>query len=190
MLKGISLEVDENVFVAVVGPNGSGKTTFIRCVLGILACEGKVEILGRDPRRDVGVKRAVGYLPQQLSFPPLSVREVVELHARLVGVGTNADAVLKEVGLLGRSTVKAHRLSGGERQRLGWAMALLHGPKVLFLDEPFSNLDVEWKRWALERLVELKGRSTVFLITHELELVKGIVDNVVEFEYGEVKRVW
>ncbi|MFN3803854.1 MAG: ABC transporter ATP-binding protein [Pyrobaculum sp.] len=182
ILKNVNMEIDRGAFVVVTGPNGSGKTTFLRCVVGVLKCEGIVEVMGRDPRRDVEVRRGVGYVPQLLPFPPLAVREVVWLHYKIYGISNGE--VLKEWGLAALLDRKVARLSGGERQRLAWALALSHKPRVLILDEPFNNLDAEGKRLALEKLRELREKVTVVMAIHEAYEVEKLADAVVRFEGG------
>ncbi|MEM4764534.1 MAG: ABC transporter ATP-binding protein [Pyrobaculum sp.] len=190
VLRGVSLEVDRGAFIAVTGPNGSGKTTFFRCLLGILNCRGEVAIEGRDPRREADVKTLIGYIPQSLSYPPLTVREVVELHLRLYKSKIGADEVLREFGLEQLQDRSVAKLSGGEKQRLAWALAVSHSPRILILDEPFSNLDAGWREKTRALLGDFKGKSTVLIAVHHLDEIKQYVDGVVEFEGGRIKGVW
>ena len=143
-LKGITATVDPGTIAGVLGPSGCGKTTLIRIVAGLLApTRGDVRVLGhRMPDRLVA--REIGYMPQSYAlYSDLTVRENVAFYAALCGLrGRGAvDAMLEQVNLTHRSGRPVYTLSGGERRRTSLAIALVHSPKVLLLDEPTVGLD-------------------------------------------------
>jgi ABC-type multidrug transport system ATPase subunit len=187
----VSFDVQPGQAVALLGPNGSGKTTTLRSVAGLLRPDsGTIRVCGADLRRDYRrARQQFSYLPQHASFPAnVTAREVAEFHARLRGIsGGRAIAALREAGL---SELEEGRmvgeLSGGMRQRLSLAVAGIAPVPLLLLDEPTANLDPE----AALRLRELAhhwretGRSLLFA-THVLTDVEEIADKVVVLVDGK-----
>lgn len=147
VLRGVSLSLPPGVAVGVVGGNGSGKTTLLRIAAGLLhPSRGRIRVGGSDPR-DPGAKRLIGLVAHHsLLYGQLTVAENLEFYARLYGVegyDPRSDPVVESLGLsrfLGR---RASELSFGWRRRADIARALLHSPRVLLLDEPFTGLDPE-----------------------------------------------
>lgn len=189
VLEDASLTVSERDFVSIVGPNGGGKTTLLKLLLGLVEpSRGSVCVFGEAPAR---VRRRIGYLPQQarldLEFP-VCVLDVVLLgrlgHARLVGPfrAEDRDAArqaLQEVGLSSLANRSFAALSGGQRQRVLIARALACAPDMLLLDEPTSNLDIRVQDELHELLNELSRRVTVMSVSHDVGFVSKYVKKVV-----------
>lgn len=188
---GVSFDVEPGQAVALLGPNGSGKTTTLRSVAGLLRPDsGTVSVCGVDLRRDYRrARQSFSYLPQHASFPAnVTVREVAEFHAKLRGIsGGRVVESLRESGV---SDAEENRmvgdLSGGMRQRLSLAVAGMPPVPLLLLDEPTANLDPE----AALRLRQLasqwreQGRSLLFS-THVLTDVEELADKVVVLVSGK-----
>jgi Cu-processing system ATP-binding protein len=189
---GLSLEVRAGEVVALLGPNGSGKTTTIRCIAGLLNPDrGTILVKGYDLRRQYRqARRQFTYLPQQAEFPgSLSVREVLQFHARLRRLGREAMArALAEAGIGSEVEGRAvSQLSGGMRQRVSLAVACLPQPPVMLLDEPTANLDpaaaLNFRR--LARSWRSAGRA-LLLSTHVLTDVVELADRVIVLVDGKL----
>ncbi|HPS78608.1 MAG TPA: ATP-binding cassette domain-containing protein [Thermoanaerobaculaceae bacterium] len=189
VLEDVRLELPAGCFVSLVGPNGGGKTTLLKLLLGLLTpSRGIVRVLGVAPRE---ARRRVGYVPQHTRIDPhfpATVLEVVLL-GRL-GTGRHwgpfgrhdreaAMAALHEVRLDGFARRSFAALSGGERQRVLVARAIVCEPELLLLDEPVANLDQVVEEAFFAMLDELGHRMTILLVSHDLGFVKTIVDTVV-----------
>jgi nitrous oxidase accessory protein len=189
---GIDLVVRPGEAVALWGANGAGKTTVLRCLLGLLPCDGVMRVGGRDVRTEgIAVRTQLGYVPQELRFhDDLSVRETVELYASLRCVTLDEGlGLLEPVGLSAARDKKVGELSGGMKQRLALALALLGNPPLLLLDEPASNLDLAGRREFLALLAQLKAQGKTLLFSaHHVEELASIADRVVLFEQGRIVR--
>ncbi len=189
VVDGVSFEVGSGEAVALWGPNGAGKSTIVRCLLGLARFEGTAEIAGLDVRSaGKAVRQMIGYVPQELSFyDDLDVGETIDLSARLRRIDAGrADEALTTVGLQGEHSKRVGALSGGMKQRLAIALALLHDPPVLLLDEPTSNLDVAARESVIELLEGLRAGRCILLTSHHLEEVGMLVDRVLAMEGGRV----
>lgn len=188
---GLDLEVREGETLALIGPNGSGKTTTLKAALGLVRpSSGRVTVAGRDPWRDGAAARAaVGYLPQRLSFPAgCTAREILEFYGRLRGAAPEeAERLLEYAGLADAADRAADGYSGGMRQRLGLAVALLGRPRALVLDEPTASLDPSGALAVrdLIRAVRADG-TTVVLSSHDLGEVAALADRVAIFVAGRL----
>lgn len=172
----VSMSVAEGEIVGFLGPNGSGKTTTIRMMCGLLTPdEGEGQVLGFDLRTEgLKIKREVGYMTQRFSFyEDLTIAENLEFVARLYRLKPVKDHVartLEELGLTSRGNQLAGTLSGGWKQRLALAACIMHKPKLLLLDEPTAGVDPKARRdfWdEIHRLAD--GGLTVLVSTHYMD---------------------
>jgi ABC-2 type transport system ATP-binding protein len=192
-LDGVSFEVPEGKIVGFVGRNGSGKTTSMRIVLGVLDADaGEVRWRGAPIGRDE--RRRFGYMPEERGlYPKMRVQEQLVYLARLHGVPKDvairrADELTVALQLLGGPKDRIETLSLGNQQRVQLAAALVHDPEVLVLDEPFSGLDpvgVDVLADVLLREARGRGAAVVFS-SHQLDLVERLCDEVVLIEKGKV----
>ncbi|MFJ8077605.1 metal ABC transporter ATP-binding protein [Streptomyces sp. NPDC096176] len=194
--RDLDLDVRPGEFLAVLGPNGSGKTSLLRVILGRLQLTaGSLTVLGRAPRRG---SRHVGYVPQQKTLPAhtmLRARDLVQLGldghrwGLSLAPGTTrrrVDDILASVGATPFANVPVSRLSGGEQQRLRIAQALATDPRIMLCDEPLLSLDLQYQRTVTD-LVEGRRRSAdtaVVFVTHEINPVLGLVDRVLYLAQG------
>ena len=168
-LDGLDLEVRRGEIYGLLGPNGSGKTTFIRCVAGLVRIDGgTITLLGVSPREAVTAGR-VGYMTQAAAlYADLSVDENLAFFARLQDVpdtATRIEETLRTVELLDRRRSIVSTLSGGLRTRLSLAAALLHRPEVLLLDEPTVGIDPVLRREFWTHFRELASRGVTMLVS-------------------------
>ncbi|GBC92496.1 putative ABC transporter ATP-binding protein YxlF [bacterium HR15] len=184
----LSFIVREGETLALWGANGAGKTTILRCLLGLLRFEGEAQILGHSVKREgVIVRQQVGYVPQLVSLhSDLSVQETVSFYAQLRGVPMErADALLNEWELQAHREKPISALSGGMKQKLALVLALLSDPPVLLLDEPTAHLDAASRAEWLELLRRLKAQGkTLLFCTHQLNEVRALADRVIVLERG------
>lgn len=188
VLQDVSITIKERDFLAIIGPNGGGKTTILRLILGLLEPDrGTVRVFGQTPKQ---ARRLIGYLPQQITFDfdfPISVMEVV-LMGRLGkrGVGkkyTHEDVkvclqALEKVGMQNFKEREIGDLSGGQRQRVLIARALTSEPRLLLLDEPVSSVDTQWQQSFYELLHDLNKEIAVVLVTHDISVISSYVDKI------------
>ena len=195
-LAGLDLEVKPGEMFGLLGPNGAGKTTTCR-ILTTLArpTSGQALVLGHDVVREpVAAKRHMGLAPQHLNLDnDLTVSQSLKLHGMLHGMDRKAIAAATEQALgftqlLDRSDHKVKTLSGGLKRRLLIARALLHKPRVLFLDEPTAGLDAHSRRrvWDLISECNRDLNLTVFLTTHYLEEAEKLCDRVAILHRGKL----
>jgi zinc transport system ATP-binding protein len=183
ILDGIDLTVEAGLFLGIIGPNGGGKTTLLRALIGLEKCDsGEIRVLGLPPGRS----REIGYLPQAPTFDfryPARVRDVVEMGLPR-GAGKEGreriDAVLADLGLMDLSREPAGVLSGGERQRLFLARALVRRPRLLLLDEPTLGVDARSLDAFLHVLERIRAERelTVLMVSHDFTVVSTHADVV------------
>ncbi len=192
-LDGVDLEIRRGEIFALLGPNGAGKTTLISIVAGLLrASAGEVRVLGRDVVRDYQfTRRAVGLVPQELNFDPFfTVEEALRIQAGYFGVRLSEERlveILEALDLASKRTTNSRALSGGMKRRLLIGKALVHEPRVLFLDEPTAGVDVELRRalWRYVRRLRDAG-TTVVLTTHYLEEAEELADRIGVIDRGQL----
>ena len=172
----LSIRVERGLIFGFLGPNGSGKTTTIRMLCGLLTPdEGEGTCLGHDLRTEAAaVKREVGYMTQRFSlYEDLSIAENLDFVARMYGVADRRraiEATLERLGLAARRAQLAGTLSGGWKQRLALAACMLHSPQLLLLDEPTAGVDPKARRDFWEKIHELAaGGITVLVSTHYMD---------------------
>ncbi|MGO8959317.1 MAG: ABC transporter ATP-binding protein [Streptosporangiaceae bacterium] len=188
---GVSFEVEQGEFVGILGPNGAGKTTTLEMLEGLRQPDsGELSVFGLPPwPRNPALLPRIGVQLQASSFfERLTAREQIRTFASLYGVSARrADEMLGVVGLDEQADVRAEKLSGGQAQRLSIACALVHGPELVFLDEPTGALDPQARRnlWDLLRQINADGR-TVLLTTHHMDEAETLCDRVAIMDHGKV----
>ncbi len=195
-LGGVDLDIVRGEIFGLLGPNGAGKTTLISIVAGLArASGGSATVLGRDVVKDYRfTRRVVGLVPQELNFDPFfTVEEALRFQAGYFGLRlapARLEELLEALDLQQKRAVNARALSGGMKRRLLIAKALVHEPKVLFLDEPTAGVDVELRRalWAYVRTLRQRG-TTVVLTTHYLEEAEALADRIGIIDHGRLLLV-
>lgn len=191
----LNIRVEQGQIFGLIGPNGAGKTTTVRMLTTLLhPSSGKASVNGFDiitqPRQ---VRESIGYVPQEAQADEaLTGREHLILQGRLYGMDPTTMArrineVLELVGLKDDADKRALKYSGGMRKLLDIATGLLHTPKLLFLDEPTSGVDVAYRQRILDHVRKLPEKgTTIFLTTHFLEEVDRVADRVALLDHGKV----
>ena len=190
-VNGVDIAVPEGQVWGFLGPNGSGKTTTIRMLCGLLKADGgEGTCLGYDFRtQSEEIKRETGYMTQKFSFwEDLSIRENLEFVARVYGLSNRrqlVDETLEKLGLTSRQKQLAGELSGGWKQRMALAACMLHGPKLLLLDEPTAGVDPKARRDFWNEIHKLSGEGiTVLVSTHYMDEAERC-DQIVFISYGD-----
>src|SRR5947207_4501081 len=192
----LHLKVEEGEIFGYLGPNGAGKTTTLKLLMGLIfPAAGTARILGHeisDPR----MKIQIGYLPEQPYFYDyLTAPELLEYYAQLSGVPAQGRSkkileLLERVGLPDVGRLQLRKFSKGMLQRVGIAQAILHDPKVVFLDEPMSGLDPMGRREVRDLIQSLKDEGkSVFFSTHILSDAESLCDRVAVLHKGELRAV-
>ena len=195
-LKAANLDIEEGEILALLGPNGAGKTTLISAVCGIVTpTGGRITVGGHDVVRDYRKARAmIGLVPQELTLDSFAtVFDTVSFSRGLFGK-TRDDAhiekILRQLSLWDKKDTMVIALSGGMKRRVLIAKALVHEPRVLFLDEPTAGVDVELRRdmWEIVEALRANG-VTIILTTHYIEEAEAIADRVAVINGGEILLV-
>ncbi len=187
-LAGLDLKLEAGRVLALLGPNGAGKTTAVSVLLGLCEADaGRVSVFGESPR-SLAVRRGIGVMLQSAGLPEtLRVGELLEL-ARSYYPGPHGVAdCIAMAGLEGLVGRRYGKLSGGQQRRVQFAMALCGRPRVLFLDEPTTGLDIEARQQVWKAIRELAAQgSAVLLTTHYLEEAEALADHVAVMERGRI----
>jgi len=192
-VKNVSLEVQHGEIFALLGPNGAGKTTLIGCITGLArATSGSIEVFGFDVQKDFRItRRLVGLVPQEINFDPfLSPYQSLLVQQGLMGREPDparADALLETFSLTDHRDAYSRHLSGGMKRRLLVAKALVHRPKLLFLDEPTAGVDVELRKELWDEVRRLRDEgTTIVLTTHYIEEAEMLADRIGVLRKGEL----
>jgi ABC-2 type transport system ATP-binding protein len=192
---GLSFTVDRGEVFGLLGPNGAGKSTTVGVLTTrILPTSGRCLVFGTDVvARPAGAKRLLAVVPQRQNLDrSLDVRQNLLFHARYHGVDRDerlrrADELLDLMGLTEQAGQRVERLSGGQAQRVVIARALMHAPRVLFLDEPSTGLDPQSRLFLHERIRELRDRGvTVVLTTHDMDEAESLSDRIGIVDHGRL----
>lgn len=189
-VKGISFDVKKGEIFGILGPNGAGKTTTLEMMETLRPIDsGTVKIDGIDVTKDPWtIKRLIGVQPQSPAFQDKTkIREIVELFAAAYGEKVDVNKFLADVDLQDKANDYFENLSGGQKQRLSITTALVHGPKVFFLDEPTTGLDPQARRhlWTLIEQVRDRGIS-VIITTHYMDEAEQLCDRIAVMDQGEI----
>jgi ABC-2 type transport system ATP-binding protein len=194
-LKGVSIRVQPGEIYGLLGQNGAGKSTLLKILLGIVNKSGGDAKLFGEPVGRAGVRRQVGYLPEDHRFPEYHTGfSLLDFYGQLYGVPRSErrrriPEILETVGIQGRMKSKIRTYSKGMKQRLGIAQALFHNPDLIFLDEPTDGVDPIGRREIRDLMQRLKGEGrTIFLNSHLLGEVELICDRVGILQRGEMVR--
>ncbi|MGE4169726.1 MAG: metal ABC transporter ATP-binding protein [Candidatus Margulisiibacteriota bacterium] len=186
VLEGVSFSMEERDFLAVIGPNGGGKSTLIKAIMGLVPFSGNITLFGLPPKEG---RKQVGYLSQyaqvDLQFP-ISVLDVVlmtRLKDKLVFFATQKDkddavAWLTKLGIAHLKHRPIAALSGGEKQRVFLARALMNNPKLLILDEPMASVDVHAEEGFNDLLKQLNNEVAILMISHDISSVVRMAKTV------------
>jgi ABC-type multidrug transport system ATPase subunit len=187
-LRGVSAEFAAGKFHVILGDNGAGKTTLLRALAGLAhPTRGTISILGKAPHKAC---REVGYMAHpSLLYDEMSGMENLRYFARLYDIDGDerCEQVIRSVRLDPGLARPVGLYSQGMRQRMSLARAILHDPRILLLDEPFSNVDVHSAQEIVGLLKEMRDAGkTIFVVTHQASLLEGVADEFVWMEYGQI----
>ncbi|HWZ77394.1 MAG TPA: ABC transporter ATP-binding protein [Candidatus Sulfotelmatobacter sp.] len=195
-LQPLHLTVEDGEIFGFLGPNGAGKTTTLKMLMGLVfPTAGTARILGKD-WTDPEVKAQIGFLPEQPYFYDyLTAHELLDYYGQLSGVPAKnrknrVEEVLQRVGLTDIKGIQLRKFSKGMLQRAGIAQAILHSPRLVFLDEPMSGLDPLGRREVRDLILQLQQEGkTVFFSTHILSDAEALCDRVAIINKGELRGV-
>lgn len=190
VVNDISFEVKKGEIFGILGPNGAGKTTTLEMIEAMRPIDGGTAILNglnvaEEPTK---IRQIIGVQPQTPAFQDKArLTELLEMFAAAYGERVNARKFLDEVQLGEKANSYAEQLSGGQRQRMSIAVALVHSPKVFFMDEPTTGLDPQARRNLWDLVQQIRGRGiTVIMTTHYMEEAELLCDRVAIMDKGEI----
>jgi ABC-2 type transport system ATP-binding protein len=195
-LNALNLQILRGEIFGLLGPNGSGKTTTIKLLLGLLfPTDGEAYVFGQ-PAAEVRKNERIGYLPEEsYLYRFLSAEETLDFYGRLFDLKPaerrkRAQQLIDIVGLAGDKKRKLKEYSKGMRQRIGLAQALINDPELVILDEPTSGLDPLGTRWMKDLIIDLRKRGkTIIMCSHRLEDVQDICDRIAILNEGELQEM-
>ncbi len=200
VFEGLDLELYPGEIVLIAGPNGGGKTTLVKTILGLVKpVSGMVSVLGRDPVRDPGVRREIGYVPQLDEvniYAPITLYDFVMMgrYPRLPLLARPGEEdhrmveeALRRVGLWDRRDYRLSEVSGGQLARAMIARALAQDPTIYILDEPFESIDFPSEERIMRVLEEEKGRGKLVILTEHHISDGEEIDRVILFRHGIVR---
>jgi ABC-type multidrug transport system ATPase subunit len=187
-LRGVTAEFDAGRFHAILGDNGAGKTTLLRALAGLAQpTQGTISIFGKTPNEAC---RDLGYMAHpSLLYDEMSGMENLRYFAGLYGIAgdSRCEEVIRALGLDPTLNRAVGQYSQGMRQRMSLARAILHDPKILLLDEPFSNVDVNSAHEMVGLLKAMRDAGkTIFVVTHQASLLEGAADEFVWMRSGQI----
>ena len=193
-VNSIDLKIGQGELFSLLGPNGAGKTTTINMLCCLLKpTEGTAQVMGYDIiKESFKVKETIGVSPQETAISErLNSWENLTLIGKIHGMNPDevkrrSGELLKLMGLTERGKDRVGKFSGGMKRRLSIAMAMVHDPSILFLDEPTLGLDPQARRATWEHIAQLKGRKTILLTTHYMEEADFLSDNVAIIDEGRI----
>jgi ABC-2 type transport system ATP-binding protein len=192
-VRDVTFSVEEGEILGILGPNGAGKTTTVECLQGLRRADGgELRVLGYDPRTDAKLlRRHIGSQLQESALPDrLKVWEALQLFSSFIPDGPDWSAVLDQWDLSEKRNATFGSLSGGQQQRLFIALALVNGPRLVFLDEMTTGLDPMSRRatWAHIRKIR-DGGTTVVLVTHFMDEAENLCDRIVVIDDKRVVAI-
>ncbi len=193
-VNGIDLKIGQGELFSLLGPNGAGKTTTINMLCCLLKpTEGTAQVMGYDIIKEpFKVKEAIGVSPQETAISErLNSWENLALIGEIHGMSSSevkrrSGEVLEVMGLMERGKDRVRKFSGGMKRRLSIAMAMVHDPSILFLDEPTLGLDPQARRATWEHIAQLKGKKTILLTTHYMEEADFLSDRVAIIDESKI----
>jgi ABC-2 type transport system ATP-binding protein len=194
-LRALNIEIRRGEIFGLLGPNGSGKTTTIKLLLGLLfPTDGECFVFGQ-PGADVRKNERIGYLPEEsYLYRFLTAEETLDFYGRLFNLNPvrrqkKAQELIEKVGLKADRKRTLREYSKGMRQRIGLAQALINDPELVILDEPTSGLDPLGTRWMKDLIIELRNSGkTVIMCSHRLEDVQDVCDRIAILNEGELQE--
>lgn len=197
-LKSIEFEIEAGQFFGLLGPNGAGKSTLINATAGlVIPTAGRIEVMGYDVQKDYRItRRLLGLVPQELIADPFfSIKELLTIQSGYFGLkGPEQrqwiNELLERLSLSDKANAPTHELSGGMKRRVLIAMALVHKPQVIVLDEPTAGVDVDLRHtlWTFAQELHQQGH-TIILTTHYLEEAEALCEKVAIMQQGELKAL-
>lgn len=194
-VQGVSFDVEQDEIFSLLGPNGAGKTTTISMLSCLLRPdEGDACVMGHSIRTDaMGVKSVLGVVPQEIAlYEDLTARENLTFWGKMYGLRgatlkTRVSEVLEVIGLTDRANDRVGKYSGGMKRRVNIGVALLHKPKVIYMDEPTVGIDPQSRRNILDSVVALKNQGmTVLYTTHYMEESQELSDHIAIMDHGKL----
>jgi ABC-2 type transport system ATP-binding protein len=192
-VKDVSFSVYGGEIFGLLGPNGAGKTSTLSAVEGLLKpAQGNIIVSGYNMKeKPLHARANIGVQLQSTSFQPeLTIDEILQLYAGVYGVCLTRDkraAILRDIKLENESGKRFGQLSGGQQQRVSLAIATMHQPKLVLLDEPTTGLDPQSRRQLWERIEEMRNRNhAIVLTTHSMEEAEAVCDRIAIIDHGRV----